>query len=241
MEFNIIITMAGKGTRLKKTENDVNKQDIIVNGHTLFFWSMLSLTPFFGNNFIFIANRNRVNLPLIKKQCKQLQILNYKILLLDADTSGQASTVLAAEHLINPSLPIVIYNIDTYMPDNPITPFHIKRSYAGFIPFFVTTEKNKYSYARIGHQRVLEIKEKIPISPFATTGFYYFNSFYTFRCLYYELYNDEKKNTETYIAPLYNLLISRNQFVGYKIIDKVHVLGTPEEIEVFRTHVSKEK
>ena len=40
---------------------------------------------------------------------------------------------------------------------------------------------------------------------------------------------------EKYVAPLYNYMISRGMQVRISLVDpeRVHVLGTPEELEVF--------
>ena len=43
------------------------------------------------------------------------------------------------------------------------------------------------------------------------------------------------EKNEKYIAPLYNFMIEKGMTVTISIVDagKVHVLGTPEELQVF--------
>ena len=43
------------------------------------------------------------------------------------------------------------------------------------------------------------------------------------------------EKNEKYIAPLYNYMIEKGMSVTISIVDasKVHVLGTPEELQVF--------
>ena len=43
---------------------------------------------------------------------------------------------------------------------------------------------------------------------------------------------------EFYISPMYNLLIRDSKKVGIKQVEKMHVLGTPEELEFFINYVS---
>lgn len=69
-------------------------------------------------------------------------------------------------------------------------------------------------------------------------GAYYFKSFDLFESLYDSYYLKSTGNLvggEKYIAPLYNELLSRSGEVYISVIDaeKVHILGTPEEVEVF--------
>ena len=47
--------------------------------------------------------------------------------------------------------------------------------------------------------------------------------------------DSQMEKNEKYIAPLYNLMIEKGMPVTISIVDaaKVHVLGTPEELQVF--------
>ena len=55
--------------------------------------------------------------------------------------------------------------------------------------------------------------------------------------MYGEYYsqNDKLEKGEKYVAPLYNYLIEKGGEVRISIVDyeKVHVLGTPEELDIF--------
>ena len=66
---------------------------------------------------------------------------------------------------------------------------------------------------------------------------YYFSSAKLYKELYEEYYKDNSKleKNEKYIAPLYNFMIGKGMPVTMSIVDanKVHVLGTPEELQKF--------
>jgi hypothetical protein len=68
-------------------------------------------------------------------------------------------------------------------------------------------------------------------------GAYYFSSASLYENLYEEYYADNSRveKNEKYIAPLYNFMIEKGMSVTISIVDaeKVHVLGTPEELQVF--------
>ena len=86
--------------------------------------------------------------------------------------------------------------------------------------------------------RAVEVREKQRISDNCTVGLYYFKSAMLYEKLYDEYYIDNvniEKN-EKFIAPLYNYMIKKGMEVRVSVIpfEKVHVLGTPEEVEVFK-------
>ena len=64
--------------------------------------------------------------------------------------------------------------------------------------------------------------------------------------MYEELYNEyyagdaNMEKNEKFIAPLYNRMISKGLEVRISLLpfDKVHVLGTPEEVEKFKSEKS---
>ena len=84
---------------------------------------------------------------------------------------------------------------------------------------------------------VVEVREKVRISDNCTLGAYYFSSARLYQELYCELYSDDShmEKNEKYIAPLYNFMIKKGMLVTMSIVDaaKVHVLGTPEELQLF--------
>ena len=90
-------------------------------------------------------------------------------------------------------------------------------------------------------QKDIEVKEKERISNNCSIGAYYFKTTDLFESLYNEFYierNSILEGGERYIAPLYNYLIKEKKGQVYisKIPSKyVHVLGTPEEVELFRS------
>ena len=81
------------------------------------------------------------------------------------------------------------------------------------------------------------MREKVRISDNCTLGAYYFSSAKLYKDLYQEYYVDDShmEKNEKYIAPLYNYMIEKGMDVTISIVDadKVHVLGTPEELQIF--------
>ena len=167
--MKIIITMAGEGSRFKKIGIKKSKYEIVARDKTLFEWSMLSLSDFFSEEFIFIVKKSDNSEEFIKEKCTSLGIEKYEVIEIDKLTEGQASTVMEAKKSINEEDGIVIYNIDTYIKEYIIKKKDILDDYSGFIPVFKTNGENKWSFTKLDEEKnVIEITEKIPISDYGT-------------------------------------------------------------------------
>lgn len=131
---------------------------------------------------------------------------------------------------------MIVYNIDTYVEPDAINYKDFKGQ--GFIPCFNAPGEH-WSFVRVdGENKAKEIREKVKISDNCTIGLYYFKSCKLYKTLYNEYYKDNSRleKNEKYIAPLYNqmLNIGMDVYINNIPFDKVHVLGTPEEVEIFR-------
>ena len=70
---------------------------------------------FFNYEFIFIFRKDNYDETFVKLELKQLGIMNYKILVLEKETSGQAATIFLAQDLLKDDDEILIYNVDTHI------------------------------------------------------------------------------------------------------------------------------
>lgn len=234
--------MAGKGNRFKNIGIDIPKYKITANNKTLFEWSMLSLSDFFEEEFIFIIRKEIADVDFLNNICSKLGIINFKIKVLKEITDGQATTAYLADEFIEQDDSVIVYNIDTYVEPNRILKAHISNMVDGFIPV-IKAEGDRWSFVKVDeNEKVIDVAEKIPISNLATIGFYYFKKWR----IYKEIYNQNrrailKESNEVYIAPMYKQMISRNMNIGIKVLDSnfVNILGTPEEIESFDSEYYK--
>lgn len=232
-----IITMAGIGARFRNAGYNCPKYMINAKGKTLFEWSMDSLLDYnkYVTKYIFVIRVEDHSNDFIRNQCMKYKIHNFEIIELDHMTDGQATTCMLAISYCNLNESIMIYNIDTY-----VEPHEMKYSDIigdGHIPCFYAKGEH-WSFAKLNDEgKVIEVREKVRISNNCTLGAYYFSSAKLYKILYEEFYADDSRieKNEKYIAPLYNLMIERGMTVTISIIDssKVHVLGTPEELEDF--------
>lgn len=236
--MTIVITMAGLGSRFRKAGYKVPKYQIEVNGHTLFYWSMLSLSGFSTKKYVFIVRKEDNAASFITTACKEFNIDHPVIIEIDYLTSGQAETAVLAAPYWNEAEPLLIYNIDTYVEAGQMRDEQLHGD--GFIPCF-SGEGDHWSFVRLDEEgKAAEIREKTRISNHCTVGAYYFRSAHLYQELYKEFYLDSEHPLEAgerYIAPLYNFLVQEKRgkvYISDIPPERVHVLGTPEEVEIFR-------
>lgn len=235
--MTVIITMAGLGTRFRKAGYKCPKYMIEAKGKTLFEWSMDSLIGYnkYVSKYVFVVRAEDNSEKFIRQKCSQYGISDINIVELDSMTDGQATTCMLALPYCDPDKAILVYNIDTY-----VEPYQMKYediSGDGHIPCF-HADGDHWSFVRLNdEQQAVEVREKVRISDNCTLGAYYFSSARLYQELYEEYYKDDSNNekNEKYIAPLYNFMIQKGLEVTISIVDaeKVHVLGTPEELKVF--------
>lgn len=239
-DIDIVITMGGLGSRFRKAGYTVPKYMIEAKGRTLFEWSLISLEGYRdrADKYIFIAMKDETNdvEGFIMDKCRTLGIREPGVILLDYLTDGQATTAMLAAKYWDREHALLIYNIDTYVEAGEMNSGELKGD--GFIPCF-RAEGDHWSFVRLDDEgRVAEIKEKKRISDHCTLGAYYFKTCGLYEDLYNEYYRDSERelvNGEKYVAPLYDHLLSKGGEIYISDIspDKVHVLGTPEELKVF--------
>lgn len=250
---NIIITMAGLGSRFSKEGYKCPKYEIrLSNGESLFSLSIKSLINLIDkeDKIIFITREENKSVDFIKHEMNKnfIDLQNYEIKEIDYLTDGQATTAYLAKDLIeNEGDPIIIYNIDTYVEPSALKKEDIKGY--GWIPCF-NGKGDHWSFCRTESSinennlneldKVVEVAEKKRISPNCSIGLYYFISFKMYESIY-KLY--KTNNTEKYIMPMYKYMLDYEKPIFITSIpeDKVHCLGTPDELREYETKLKLEK
>jgi len=144
-------------------------------------------------------------------------------------TKGAADSVMRAEYHIKNELPLIVYCPDIYF-----TPKYIPSKYDPK-NLILTFKANSTNYSYIDTDfwgNVNRTVEKQVISDEASVGIYTFESGNVF-CNAYQEYQLATEGQEQYICPLYNILIANNKNVHTRLIDKIYIMGTPEEYKFF--------
>jgi HAD superfamily hydrolase (TIGR01509 family) len=231
--MNVIIPMAGAGSRFEKAGYTFPKPLIEVNGKPMIQVVVENLN--IDAHYIFLVQKQHYE----KYNLKQLLNLispGCDIIQLDGITEGAACTTLLAKELINTDEPLLIANSDQYVEWNSnecLYGFTADEIDGGIVTFKSTHPK--WSYARLGEDGfVAEVAEKNPISNDATVGIYYWKHGKDY-VKYAEsmIEKNIRVNNEFYVCPVFNQAIEDGKKIKIKEIDRMWGIGTPEDLDYF--------
>ncbi len=240
MQTNIVITMAGRGSRFYDAGYTVPKYQIEAHGSSLFDWSMLSLRHFLqeDSRVIFVCLAENQSGPYVRARCAALGLTNVEVLELESLTDGQATSAYLSRPLwLAPEAPLLVYNIDTFVHPDSLKPADIRAGSDGWVPCF-GAEGEHWSFVAVGEDGwATDVVEKRRISPHASIGLYWFARSDVYADAYERFFADPGNlvKGERYIAPLYRQLLQDGRRVSISSLplDAVHVLGTPAELGQF--------
>lgn len=234
--MNIVIPMAGRGSRFAEAGFTTPKPLIPVRGLPMYAWAVEGLPLDRASRLVFVVLREHVEgtdvVDDIKTRYAKLRPI---VVQLDAITHGQLCTVLAARDAIDGDEPLLIFNADTYCRTGfakAVDAF--AADVAGALGVFAAPGDH-WSFARTDAAgRVVETAEKKRISRHCSTGLYWFKR----GCEFVKhadamIAADERTRGEFYVAPLYNRLIADGRDVRLIEAEEVWAMGTPAELDTF--------
>lgn len=236
--LNIVIPMAGRGSRFKDAGYVFPKPLIDVKGKTMIEVVIKNLRPQGDYRFIFICQREHVQKYDLYNILKNATGGNFEIVQIDGITEGAACTVLCGKQYINNDDELLIANSDQYI-DMDINDFLANARQGGKDGLIMTFEAShpKWSYARVNAEGVvLETAEKKVISQHATVGIYWYRHGKDFvRAAESMIKKNIRSNNEFYVCPTYNEMVLEGEKTYIYPIDAsiMHGLGTPEDLEAF--------
>ena len=232
-KLNVLIPMAGAGSRFEKAGYSFPKPLVDINGKPMIQVVVECLN--LNANFIYIvqkSHRDKYNLDsllnLITEGCSIIEV--------DGLTEGAACTALLAKELIDNDSPLFFANSDQYVDwDSSEFMYKMQETKAdgGIVTF--TSIHPKWSYAKVDESGlVTEVAEKNPISNNATVGYYFWKNGSDF-VKYAENMIDKNKrvNNEFYVCPVFNEAIADGKKISSFDIEKMWGLGTPEDLNYF--------
>lgn len=231
--MNIVIPMAGLGSRFTKVGIETPKPLIKVNGKTLIEHSVESLNIPGMYYFITRQYKNNNYNEEILKIFDSLNI-KYKEIRLNHDQKGAADAALYAQEYINNDDELIITNCDQLLKWNSQQFLNLITINASGSVVLYESNSPKDSYAQIKEGKVIRIVEKDPISKDALIGVHYWkHGKYFVKSAKQLLADNVEKNKESYISETYNYLIQDGHFIDYyKISNNLYIcLGTPEHID----------
>ena len=233
--INIVIPMAGAGSRFQIAGYDEPKPFIKFNGKMM-IEHVLSSFENINANFILVIQEK-----FLIEQKEQIIKLknNYKLdyVTVPKLTMGAAITALAAHKKINPAYDIIFADSDNIFNKNDINNFinYVRNNnYSGALLTF-NSDQSCFSYANVEENGYLiQTKEKEVISNHAICGVYYFKELEQFKDAVIDLVvESDLSKGEFYMSNVYNHLMKITKKIGVYDIKTFDCVGTPEQLNEY--------
>ena len=240
MAHNLVIPIAGKGSRFFNAGIKIPKQLIIAGDKHCIDWSLESF-DLNDVNIHFIIRDEHISNFSYDKVLKEKFGEGIKIHSLKKITRGSVESCLIAKDDINNDDYLTIFTMDV-MFEPKLNLNELEKSVDGTLLTF-KSNSDAYSYAQIDKNgNTIKTAEKEVISNDALVGVYHFNKGSTFVDYAEKLIKDDiRTKNEFYLAPMYNLLINDGLKINTINVEKMHIFGTPNELEFFENHTLKSK
>jgi capsule biosynthesis phosphatase len=230
-KINIVVAMAGAGSRFAEKGYRLPKPLIPAFGEPMYRHAVRSLPLHLAERLIFLIRRDAQSSELQRDIHESFAAFHPLIVEVDHLTRGQAETVLYARHKLAFHRPVLIHNADSAFEVTSYADFPLSAD--GALLLF-RGSGNKWSYAEMDDEgRVTQVREKLAISPFASTGTYYFrSSVQLLELIEHAMSREETVNGEFYIGPLYNVMAAQGQPIKGVEVERFISFGTPEDLKV---------
>ena len=239
--LNIVIPMAGRGSRFVDAGYSLPKPLIPVRGIPMIRLVINNLCPMRSHKFIFICLQEHINDYNIELLLKRW-VPDCDVVPVSHVTEGAACTVLLAKHLIYDENPLMIANSDQWVDIN-INDYLISmdnKNAEGWI-MSMTANDPKWSYIQFDENgKINSVVEKEVVSSEATVGIYNFKRGKDFVEAAEQMIEEGLKvKGEYYVAPAYDQMIKKKNHIGYFNIgdeaNGMYGLGIPDDLKLFES------
>lgn len=239
--LNIVIPMAGRGSRFVEAGYKMPKPLIDIYGHPMIEYVTKNVTPDCEHRFIFICQQEHLEKYGLAERLESIAP-NCVIIPIHYITEGAACTVLLAEKYIDNDEAMMIANSDQYV-DSDINEYISAIGDNDGLIMTMPANHPKWSYIKYNKQGfVTMVREKEVISNEATVGIYNYKRGADFvKYAHQMIEKGIRVNNEFYVAPVYNEMIEAGEKIVFRNIgESMYGLGVPNDLEYFmRTLVSK--
>ena len=232
-QINVLIPMAGEGSRFAAAGYTDPKPMIDVNGKSMI--NLVHDNIGLDAHYIFVAKEEHISKYNLREHIESF-CKNFTLIPQDGRLEGAAKSALLARDLIDNDSPLLIANSDQYVLWDPETVMEklISSGIEGSMLTFLSNE-SKWSYAKKNIYGLVDrVAEKEVISNSATCGIYYWSTGSNF-VKYAEkmIAKNTKTNNEFYICPVYNEAILDGRVINTVLVKEMAGLGTPEDLKEY--------
>uniref|UniRef100_UPI00404B27E3 hypothetical protein n=1 Tax=Flavobacterium sp. TaxID=239 RepID=UPI00404B27E3 len=165
------------------------------------YHSLLTFKNYFKSSIFYLGFLSKyVDKEKLVEILDDLGILNYQLIDLVDETSGQADTVYKTIKFVDNTNPIVVFNIDTKINDFSLDKEKISKD--GYIEVFEGDGDN-WSFIKVNsNNQIIKVTEKERISNLCSNGLYVFKNKNIYTNYFEKIYsNGFLVKNETYIMP----------------------------------------
>jgi len=232
--INLLIPIAGRAQRFIDAGFTAPKPLIMVDNQHMIDWAMESIDHS-NCRLIFIVRQDHITSFSIDRILKEKFGEDVVIVTVSEITRGTLETCLVAKDHIDLDEPLIIYTPDVCFDPVFDPQDFIDMDIAGLLLTFKANNP-AHSYARLDEAgNVVETVEKKVISDQAAVGVYCFKYGGAFvQAAEGMIAKNITTNGEFYVCPIYNYTGGTTRT---RLVDKMHVLGTPGDVEFFSNRV----
>lgn len=234
--LNIVVPMAGRGSRFAKAGYELPKPLIDVFGHPMIEYVTKNITPNCEHRFIYICQEEHLRKYELEKKLKQIAP-DCIIVTVDHITEGAACTVLLSEKYIDNDDSLMIANSDQFV-DTDINKYLLSIQENDGLIMTMPADDPKWSFIKYDENGfVTMVREKEVISNQATVGIYNYKHGKDFvKYSHRMIEKNIRVNNEFYVAPVYNEMIADGKKIVFcDVGNKMFGLGVPEDLEFFKS------
>lgn len=235
--LNIVIPMAGRGSRFAKEGYAMPKPLIDVHGKPMIEVVTNNIRPKCEHKFIYLCLQEHLEKYNLENRLKEMSP-NCIVVPVNQVTEGAACAVLLAEKYIDNEDMLMMANSDQYV-DIDINEYIQAMDDSDGLIMTMYADDPKWSFIKYDERKyVTMVREKEVISNEATVGIYNFKRGSDFVQYAYRMIDKNiRVNNEFYVAPVYNEMIEDGKKVKFYNIgrenDGMYGLGIPSDLEKF--------
>ena len=232
--LNIVVPMAGKGSRFVEAGYTMPKPLIDIFGHPMIEYVIRNISPSCEHRFVFICQQEHIEKYGLADKLEEFAP-GCIIIPINYITEGAACTVLLAEKYIDSDNAMMIANSDQYV-DTDINKYISRVENHDGLIMTMPANHPKWSYIKYDKSGyVTLVREKEVISNEATVGIYnYLHGCDYVKYAHQMIEKNIRVNNEFYVAPVYNEMIEDEKKIVFQNVgESMYGLGVPEDLKYF--------
>jgi dTDP-glucose pyrophosphorylase len=244
MSCQVVLLMAGLGTRFARAGYTDSKPLIQVAGRPMFERALAGIEPAGVSRLVVVVRQQQIDEEDIAAKVAALRP-EAELVVLPGLTAGAAESALSAVDRLDADRPLVVLDCDLEFSSAAYVAelAHLEDGAFDALLLTFAASDARYSYVRTapGSREVLEVAEKRVISNRAVAGAYAFRSPAAFAETVQQVLARGLRAgvAEAYMSEVVHGFLERGRAVRAVDVDRYHSFGTPEELVVSEPQVAR--